>query len=324
MEAITHGISIKGICAVVPDKTVENTCFIGKFSEKKVKMQLKMTGIKRRHIANENQEAKDLCTYAANKLLDKMSIDRKEICAIIFVSQTPSFIIPSTAFWIHNQLKLSKQCVAYDINLGCSGFVDGLHTIASIMQSQEIGKKGLLLNADTISKYIDSDNEATSMIFGDAGTATLLERTEQNDLKCWHNINSEKYQNILVKTPNHKLVMDGMQVFSYTLEQVAGQIKNLLKEQNNYDYYLLHQAQKYIVDNISSLCGLPQEKVLTSFEEYGNTSGASIPLTICHNKEYFTSSKNYSLLVSGFGAGLSCTSASVIMKTPEIMDVMML
>lgn len=324
METITHGISIRGISAAVPGKIVDNTCFIGKISEKKVKMQLKMTGIKRRHIASENQEAKDLCFCAAKKLLDKMNIDREEICAIIFVSQTPSFIIPSTAFWIHDQLKLSKQCIAYDINLGCSGFVGGLHTIASVMQSQKTGKKGLLLNADTISKYINNDDEATSMIFGDAGTATLLERTEENDLKCWHSVNSEKHQNILVKTPNHKLVMDGMQVFSYTLEQVVEQIKNLLKEQNNYDYYLLHQAQKYIVDNISSLCGLPQEKVLTSFEEYGNTSGASIPLTICHNKECFISSKEYSLLVSGFGAGLSCTSASVIMKTPEIMDIIIL
>lgn len=324
MKTITHGIAIRGISAAVPDNTVKNICSIGKFSEKKVKMQMKMTGIEFRHIAKKGQEAKDLCFFASQKLLDTMGINREEICVLIFVSQTPSFVVPSTAFWIHNQLGLSEECIAYDINLGCSGFVEGLNAIASVMHSQEVGKKGLLLNADTLSKHINNEDEATSMIFGDAGTATLLERTEEDDFICWHSVCSEQYQTIFVQTPNHKLVMDGMQVFSYTLEQVVGQIKNLLQEQDNYEYYILHQAQRYIVNNISSLCGLSQNRVLTSFTEYGNTAGASIPLTICHNKKCFTSIKDYLILVSGFGAGLSCASASVIMKNPEIMDVILL
>lgn len=324
MKTITHGISIRGISAAVPEKTIENISSIGRFSEKKIKMHLKITGIERRHIAKEGQEGKDLCLSAAKELLNHMGINKKEICTLIFVTQTPSFVIPSTAFWIHDQLGLSKHCIVYDINLGCSGFVEGLNAVASAMQSQQTGKKGLLLNADTISKYINSEDEATSMIFGDAGTAALLERTEEDDLICWHSVDSEQYRNILVESPDYKLVMDGMQVFSYTLEQVAGQIKNLLQEQNNYAFYLLHQAQKYIVENVSSLCGLPQEKVLTSYKEYGNTSGASIPLTICNNKDCFKPDKSYPILVAGFGAGLSCASASVTLKNPEIMDVMVL
>lgn len=324
MKTITHGISIRGISAAVPEKTIENISSIEKFREKKVKMRLKITGIERRHIAKEGQDAKDLCFSAAKRLLDHMDIDKDQISTLIFVTQTPSFVIPSTSFWIHDQLGLSKHCIVYDINLGCSGFVEGLNTIASVMQSQKIGNKGLLLNADTISKYIDCEDEATSMIFGDAGTATLLERTEEDDFICWHCVDSEQYRDIFVKTPEHKLVMDGMQVFSYTLEQVVGQINNLLHERNSYEFYLLHQAQKYIVDNVSSLCGLPQEKVLTSYEEYGNTSGASIPLTMCNNRKCFSPEKNYSILVSGFGAGLSCASAAVTLRNPEIIDIAVL
>ncbi len=324
MKTITHGISVRGISAVVPEKIVENICFVEKFGAKKVKMQLKMTGIERRHIARIGQEGKDLCVLAAKRLLDKMNIDKEEIGVLIFVSQTPSFMVPSTAFWIHNQLGLSKHCVVYDINLGCSGFVEGLNTVACLMQSQEKEKKGLLLNADTLSKYINEDDEATSMIFGDAGTATILERSTEYDFICCHSVDSGQYKDIFVESPNHKLGMDGMQVFSYILEQVVQQIKYLFCEQNEYEFYLLHQAQKYIIDNISSLCGLHQEKVLTSFEEYGNTSGASIPLTICHNKACFESGKDYPILVSGFGSGLSCASAAVTLKDPEIMDIVQL
>lgn len=322
MKTTVRGISIRGVSAAVPKKTIENMEFLGKFGERKVKMQLKVTGINRRHIANDGQEAKDLCLLAAERLLKKMGIDRNEICVMLFVSQTPSLVIPSTAFWIHDQLGLSGDCIAYDINLGCSGFVEGLNTVAAILQSQEVGKKGLLLNADTLSNYINEEDEATSMIFGDAGTATLIERNLTDEFVCLHSVSSAKYDSILVKNHNERLVMDGMQVFSYTLEKVVDQINSLLRKQADYDFYLLHQAQKYIVDNISSLSELPQEKVLTSFDEYGNTSGSSIPLTVCKNRVCFRSGRDYRILVSGFGAGLSCASAAVTMKNPEVMEVM--
>lgn len=321
MKTITHGVSIKGVSAVVPEKTVENICFREKFGEKKVKMQLKVTGIERRHIAKDGQEGKDLCFLAAKRLLEKMDIDSDEICVLIFVSQTPSFVIPSTAFWLHNQLGLSENCIAYDINLGCSGFVEGLNTVVSIMQSQEVGKKGLLLNADTLSKYVNEEDAATTMMFGDAGTATIVERTEENDFICLHNVNSEQYKDIIIEEHNKKMIMDGAQVFSYTLGKVVEQLNSLLQEQKNCDFYLIHQTQKYAIDTISSLCGLPQEKVLTSFEEYGNTSGVSIPLTICKNKACFEEGKNYQTLISGYGTGLSCASAIVTMKHPEILEI---
>lgn len=321
MKTVVHGISIRGISAVVPEKKIENRDFLQKFGERKVKMQLKVTGINRRHIAHDGQEAKDLCLLAAKRLLQKMEIDRTDICVVLFVSQSPSFVIPSTAFWIHDQLGLPGDCIAYDINLGCSGFVEGLNTAASIMQSQEIGKKGLLLNADTLTHYINEDDEATSMIFGDAGTATLIERNLTDEFVCLHNVSSANYDSILVENQNQKLVMDGMQVFSYTLEKVVDQLNSLLKEQADYDFYLLHQAQKYIVDNIASLSELSQDKVLTSFAEYGNTSGASIPLTVCKNKISFRAGRDYRILISGFGAGLSCASAAVTMKNPEVMEV---
>ncbi len=233
-------------------------------------------------------------------------------------------VTPSTAFWIHHELGLGMDSLAFDINLGCSGFVEGLSVAASLLEGQEKGTKALLLNGDTLSQYVDEDDFATCMMFGDGGTATLIEAGGPYDFFCLHNTQSSGYDKLMIENPQSRLYMDGMSVFNFTINDVAAQIQNVRSIcDRKVDFYLLHQAQQYIVRNLMELCSLEEEKVLTGYENYGNVSGASIPLTICDHAERFRHDRDYQLLVSGFGVGLSYASAYIMMEKPVIFSVEM-
>ncbi len=315
-------IVIRGISAVVPQQVILTSSFGDIFSEKKVKMQERVTGIRQRHVASETEETKHLCLQAARNLLQEMQIPKEEIKVMLLVTQTPSYVTPSTAFWIHKELGLKPDCIVFDINLGCSGFVEGLSTMAALLNGLPEGAKGLLLNGDTLSKYLAAEDFGTCMMFGDAGTATLVERKENRPFICYHNVKSIGLQKLIVSDTNSKLYMDGMEVFNFTINDVVEQIQNLLKEQNDtLDFYLLHQAQEYIVRNIRELCGLEEEKVLCGYEKYGNTSGASIPLAICENRERFLEKARFRILTSGFGVGLSYATAVVEMEDLTVLPI---
>ncbi len=324
METKNAGIAIKAVSAVVPSEVVENTAYIGKYDKRKVTMQLKVTGIRNRHLSFGKLEGKDLCLQAAKRLIQELDIDRQEIKVLIFVSQTTGMVTPSTAFWIHHELELGMDSLAFDINLGCSGFVEGLSVAASLLEGQEKGTKALLLNGDTLSQYVDEDDFATCMMFGDGGTATLIEAGGPYDFFCLHNTQSSGYDKLMIENPQSRLYMDGMSVFNFTINDVAAQIQNVRSIcDRKVDFYLLHQAQQYIVRNLMELCSLEEEKVLTGYENYGNVSGASIPLTICDHAERFRHDRDYQLLVSGFGVGLSYASAYIMMEKPVIFSVEM-
>ncbi len=324
METKNAGIAIKAVSAVVPSEVVENTAYIGKYDKRKVTMQLKVTGIRNRHLSFGKLEGKDLCLQAAKRLIQELDIDRQEIKVLIFVSQTTGMVTPSTAFWIHHELELGMDSLAFDINLGCSGFVEGLSVAASLLEGQEKGTKALLLNGDTLSQYVDEDDFATCMMFGDGGTATLIEAGGPYDFFCLHNTQSSGYDKLMIENPQSRLYMDGMSVFNFTINDVAAQIQNVRSIcDRKVDFYLLHQAQQYIVRNLMDLCSLEEEKVLTGYENYGNVSGASIPLTICDHAERFRHDRDYQLLVSGFGVGLSYASAYIMMEKPVIFSVEM-
>ncbi|MCI9420132.1 MAG: ketoacyl-ACP synthase III [Eubacterium sp.] len=324
METKNAGIAIKAVSAVVPSEVVDNTAYIGKYDKRKVTMQLKVTGIRNRHLSFGKQEGKDLCLQAAKRLIQELDIDRQKIKVLIFVSQTTGMVTPSTAFWIHHELGLGMDSLAFDINLGCSGFVEGLSVAASLLEGQEKGTKALLLNGDTLSQYVDEDDFATCMMFGDGGTATLIEAGGPYDFFCLHNTQSSGYDKLMIENPQSRLYMDGMSVFNFTINDVAAQIQNVRSIcDRKVDFYLLHQAQQYIVRNLMELCSLEEEKVLTGYENYGNVSGASIPLTICDHAERFRHDRDYQLLVSGFGVGLSYASAYIMMEKPVIFSVEM-
>ncbi|MBD1152580.1 ketoacyl-ACP synthase III [Pelagibacterales bacterium SAG-MED22] len=293
----------------------------------------KSIGLNKRHIVKDDTTTSDLCEVAAIKLLEEMNVDKSKIGAIIFVSQTPDYFQPATASYLHGKLALPKECSAFDVNQGCSGYVYGLW-LAHMMVETNSCEKVLVLVGDTLSRVVNPLDTNVAALFGDAGTATLVIKSneEQNSFFSLHTnglkfdtiiqpqgafrkptkniINDEKVFKISDKRLLNNLYMNGAEVFNFSIEEEPKAIKEILKISNKtekeIDYIIFHQANKYIISNIARRLKFPIEK--TPFKttgKYGNQSSASIPCTICDaiNKEVVT--KKVKLILSGFGVGLS-------------------
>lgn len=342
------GIAVKGILAAVPKKSFDNLTEAEFFSEKERRAIVKMTGIASRRVADERICASDLCFAATDNLLKEMKLDRKEIDVLIFISQTPDFRLPATGIILQDRLGLSKACVAFDINLGCSGFVYGLNIAYSFAQQPTI-RKVLLLNGETRTKVYSFKDKSTGLLFGDAGSVCLIEKdksagtsyfTNNSDGSRAHyiNIKAGGYRNpsspesIKEKTYNdgsirtdEQGVMDGAGVFDFTIDEVPKDLINILcisdSNISNIDYYLLHQANKFITDHIAKKLGIPLDKIPYSLDKYGNTSSVSIPLTIVSELASKLRDSKKKLLLSGFGVGLSWGSAIIEVDNPYIGEI---
>lgn len=304
-----NGIAIRGIEMVVPRNKISNSAYNEVLGERKVKKQVKLTGIQSCHVADEAESTENMCVEAAERLLKRLDWDRKDICGLVLVTQTPSYVMPSTSFIIQKRLGLGENCIVFDVNLGCSGYTTGLNIVGGLLNNLSVGDKMLLLVGDTVTKCLKEDDIQSKMMFGDAGTATGLEKVRDGKLLCMQKSLGQDYDKIYMRDHNDYFHMDGMEVFRYTINQVVGYVKEFLGRtgltDGDIDYYVFHQAQKHIVDNVAEFCGVPEDKLLISYEEYGNTAGATIPVTLCVNQDALKSGKNR-ILMCGFGVGLSC------------------
>jgi 3-oxoacyl-[acyl-carrier-protein] synthase-3 len=315
-----NNIRLLGISSCVPKDVKYNTDT--KF--------ISNTGVSETRVTNENICASDLCLKAADQLILDLKIDKQDIEILIFVSQTPDYKIPITSAILQDRLGLSKSCMCFDISLGCSGYVYGLSVISSIISATKL-KKGLLLVGDTISKEVSKKDQSTYPLFGDAGSATILEYdTESNPIFFGVGTDGKDYGSIIIKDggsrnkfnkdsltskmyesgierTNCDLYLDGINVFTFGTGKVPIEIDNFLQhfliDKNNIDYYLFHQANKFMNDKICKKLQIPIKKVPSSLHLFGNTSCASIPLTITTELESEIKDKN--ILLSGFGVGLS-------------------
>ena len=175
-----ENIGITAIAGVVPPKKIDNRNYTHFMSEKDVKTVIEMTGIAERRFTDKNICSSDLCIAAAESLFSETRINKNDIDVLIFVSQTPDYRTPPSSMMIADRLGLGKEIGAFDINLGCSGFIYGLQ-VAFLYASQPEIRKVLLLNGETKSKAYSNKDKATSLLFGDAGTATLIEKIEQKN-----------------------------------------------------------------------------------------------------------------------------------------------
>lgn len=305
-------IKICGIAAAVPKRVLDNMQYVDKLGDRRAKKQILYTGIRRRHCLMKGQTASDLSCFAAEKLLTRLKWDRNEIRVIVNVTQSADLLTPSTAMIIQKRLGIGQDCIAFDVNLGCSGYVSGLQIAAALLQST--GGKGLLTVAD--GRYVDlSENITTnSLLFGDGGAATALEVEPGNQLLYSQKTDGTRYD--MLYTPHDGVTrMDGNGILLFSLNEVCHSIKEM-KEFNNIredsiDYYILHQAQKMVLDGIANECDIDIKKILRSYEEYGNTSTATIPVTICSNIETFQKKDHLRLYLCGFGIGLAWSSVVV-------------
>ncbi|MGR3811452.1 ketoacyl-ACP synthase III [Jiulongibacter sp. NS-SX5] len=333
-------VQIKGLAATIPADVKDNlTDPLVKDAEK----ILKNTGIQFRHLASEKMTASDLCADAATRLLSDLQWDPAEVDCLIFVRQTPDYILPATATILQDRLGISQDCYAIDLAMGCSGYVFGLSNIAGLMQTGHF-KKGLLLVGDTISKTCSVNDKSTYPLFGDAGTATALEYKEGASSMKFHfgtdgsgkdaiiipdggarspfndsSLEENQINEGISRSPS-QLVLEGMDVFSFGISKAPYSVKNLLShfelDAEEVDNFAFHQANLFMNEKIRKKLKLPEEKVPYSLPKYANTSCATIPLTLISARKGSLESGIQKNIGCGFGVGLSW--GSVYFETEKI------
>ncbi len=338
----SHNVSIKGVSACVP-KQKELTKDYALFSSEEHDLFVKSVGIAERRVAPFEVTTSDLCFHAAEKLIKDLDWKKEEIDCLIFVSQSPDYFLPATSIILQHRLGLSKNTMAFDVSLGCSGYVYGLQLMSSIISGGQI-KKGLLLVGDksTLSTHIE--DKSTYPLFGDAGTATAIE-FDTNASPIYFNLQSdgggEDAIKILdgaarntvrddtfeikeiepgVKRSRRHLILNGIDIFNFALKEVTPNINALFTfaniEKEKVDYFVFHQANKLINESVrKKLKVLDTTKVPYSINLFGNTSSASIPLTMVTQIKQQLQKRN-TLLFSGFGVGFSW--ASCLFETDKI------
>ena len=331
-----NNVGITGMAGAVPANIIDNYKYTAFFPEEAVKEIVDKIGIKQRRFADEKTCSSDLCFAAAERLLSDMQIDRQEIDLLIFVSQTPDYRMPATSILLQHRLGLGKHTMAFDISLGCSGFIYGLSTVFSYMQASGL-RKALLLDGETRSRIYSPKDRKTAFLFGDGGIAALIEPDPKfgpsffslhsdGSLENLIKINAGGYRNIsTTDTLQERVVdeygnirtdeqgyMDGGEVFNFVLREIPANIHELLTlsgtEKSGIDFFVFHQANDFMNSYLAKKLKLPKDKVPSTIEKFGNTSSESIPLTIVSElKGQLIEQKK--LLLSGFGVGVSWASA---------------
>lgn len=286
---------------------------------------IRSTGIVSRRL-DENYTTSDLCLHAAEKLISDLRWDKSEINLLIFVTQGPDYLCPSTACILQDRLKLSKECYASEIPLGCSGWVYGLSYAASLLSRGSV-KKSLLLVGDA-----RLFQRTTDPLVGFAGTATALEYSDGDAGFQFHfGTDGSGYDAIIIpdggsrngispssfeiedidgkKMNRLESRMNGLDVFSFAISTAPKSIKKAVeyfsRDLNDFDYCILHQANIQIDEIIRKKLNLPEEKVPYSLREFGNTSSASIPITISTQLKGKVEDRHAEFICCGFGIGLS-------------------
>lgn len=312
-----HDLKIKGIVAALPDNKQETVSRSNNFGKDTINKLIETTGVQTTYRILPKQTASDLCFAAAEKVIGELGWEKDSIDILIFVSHAPDYDRPATACVLQGRLDLGMDCLAFDISLGCSGFVYGLSTIGAYMQQEHINR-GLLLTGDMSSLAVNPDT-TNNLLFGDCGCAVALEREKGAEaIDFLLKTDGSRYQDLLApgggyrhRTREDKYVyMNGNNVFSFSITDVVKTIKKFM-EQNRIspeepDLFILHQANAMIMKSIAQKCKIPQEKVPLPIYQYGNTASSSIPLAIVDTLENQSfGKKRLHVLASGFGLGLS-------------------
>ena len=327
-----NNVKISGIAACVPKQTETNENL--NMSAEEIRKLISSTGIKERRIADNSVCTSDLCYHAAEQLIKALNWHKEDIDCLIFVSQTPDYILPATSCLLQHRLGLNQECYTLDISLGCSGWVYGLSAIGSLISSSGL-KKGLLLVGDTPSKICFKEDKSTRPLFGDAAAVTAVEWSSGSNMKFHASTDGEGFNAIIIPDGGYRnvvnqssfiheqveegitrnrlqLALDGMDVFSFGTSKAPESVHKLIShfgiEMEKIDYFLFHQANRFMNEKIRKKLKLPEEKVPYSLEQFGNTSSATIPLTMVSELGNVLPNSKKEIIACGFGVGLSWSS----------------
>lgn len=347
MATITYtSVGIKAISACVPKHIEYNRNLGYLIPDEEIEKTINSIGIEQRRYADKNVCSSDLCYKAASHLISDNGIDLSSIDALVFVSQTADYHQPATAPILQHRLGLPKTTLAFDVNLACSGYVYGL-SIAYAFASQAGINRVLLLVGETMSKIVSRYDKVNTPLFGDAGTATLIEKGDYGKAVFSLNADGSGAEVMMVpyggfrnqsckeglkevtdaagdRRTGEQFRMDGMDVFNFGMREEPKDIKKLLSESglntDQLDLLIYHQANKFMTDFFTKRLKISTDKTPYSLKLFGNTSSASIPLTIVTElKNGYPNREN--VILSGFGAGLSWGSALLDLRRCTISDL---
>lgn len=347
-------VKISGLSFIIPDNikySVDDFASFFDNNPKKIARAKKIMGYGTTYPAPECITAVDMLEVAANDLLAQINIDKQTIDGLIFVSQSPDYITPPSSNILHGRLGLSEECSLFDLKQGCTGFIYGLWTASSLVESKAC-KRILLLCSDFITDFSNDgysqgvDNKMSSLIFSSGACAALIEYAENTTPMYFHiGSRGSGYEQIILPAGGARLLidkdildtkihdkdnniwsltssfMDGLGVFNFTMEVVPPHIHKLMKYAkvtvDDIDFFAIHQANKQIVKNVAELSSIPENKYSTeTFTKYGNMSGVS---SICNLIDSIGEQLNDSInkvAIISFGIGLSW--ASVILDIGNI------
>jgi 3-oxoacyl-[acyl-carrier-protein] synthase-3 len=330
-QATLRNVRYAGMTSCVPRRVLSNIDDCPPQLRSARERIIRNIGIETRRICSEWQCFSDLAFDATERLLAELKWERDEIDALIVVTQSPDYLIPATAIILQDRLKLKQTTIAFDINLGCSAYAFGMHVLGSMIAAGGI-KKGLLLVGDKAATVLEP-------LFSDAGTATALEY-DPDAPPMYFDLNSDGsgHKAIMLPAGGHRepfglqhmvpakdddgiwrspaaLILDGPAVLSFSTQQVPPAVRQLLEyadcPMDAIDYFIFHQANRMINETIRKKLGLPVEKVPSTLHDFGNTSGASLPVTMTARLHEVLTGQKKKLLMSGFGIGLSWGSCIV-------------
>lgn len=321
---------IKGISYYLPEKVVTNEELLQEFPEWSVDKVAKKVGVNSRHLAGVSETAGDMAEKAARNLFAEYGVSPEEIDFILLCTQSPDYFLPSTACILQNRLGIPTSAGALDYNLGCSGCVYGM-AMAKGLIAGGIAKNVLLLTAETYNKYLHPSDKSNRSIFGDGAAACLISTEGMAEIGDFSlGTDGSGAEKLIVRTgaaryskPTGKsevddeghtryddyLYMDGGGIFNFTLDAVPAMMKDILAKNSltndGVDYYVFHQANKFMLNTIRKVCVLPKDKFYVNLEETGNTVSSTVMIALKQCLDAGTIHKGMSVMVAGFGVGLS-------------------
>lgn len=315
MRCTIQGVAVRAIAAALPAKRVDVIADLAPtFGAEEIAKIARSTGI-RAFRQVENQTTSDLCVAAVRELEKRGSVDLKSVDALIFVTQTPDYLMPATGAVLQNTLGLPQSAITFDVNSGCAGYVHGLYLAASLIAGSGV-QRVLVLAGDTSTRLIHPEDRALRVLFGDAGSATLVEKdVSAKPMSFVMGTDGSGANHLMVPgrgfrdsqhpTPNSNcLHMDGIEVMNFGLREVPPTIDAVLEQhgwtKEQVDEYVLHQANAIMLQFITRKMGVPAAKVPVVMQETGNTGPASIPLAIA-----VRGAAQPRTVLCGFGVGLT-------------------
>jgi 3-oxoacyl-[acyl-carrier-protein] synthase-3 len=321
---------IKAISYYLPKNVLTNEHLTERFPEWSVEKVASKIGVNQRHIAAENEFVSDMAISASTKLFDEHQIKPTDIDFILLCTQSPDYFLPTTACIVQDKLGISKNAGALDFNLGCSGYIYGLAMAKGLIMAN-IAKNILLITSETYSKHINSKDKGNSTIFGDAASATLVSTAGFAEIKEFElGTDGAGANNLIVKEGGMKhpvksnqeiieaeggpiwpsnLYMNGSEIFNFTLESIPPLVKTTIQKNNiteeNVDMYILHQANKYMLNHLRKKMGIPEGKFYIYMKNCGNTVSSTIPIALHEALITNQITSNQQILLAGFGVGYS-------------------